>query len=56
MFATKTHNVKGQLPMMVNLIGSLASMLGIKTLINKQEEIFYYVDFNDDLEIKKFKF
>jgi len=56
MFATKTHTVKGQLPMMVNLIGSLASMLGVKTLINKQEEVFYYVDFNDDLEIKKFKF
>ena len=56
MFATKTHTIKGQLPMMVNLIGSLASMLGVKTLINKQEEIFYYVDFNDDLEIKKFKF
>jgi adenylyltransferase/sulfurtransferase len=55
-FATKNHEVKGQLPMMVNLIGSLASMLGVKTLINKQEEVFYYVDFNDDLEIKKFKF
>ena len=56
MFATKTHTIKGQLPMMVNLIGSLASMLGVKTLINKQEEIFYYIDFKDDLEIKKFKF
>jgi adenylyltransferase/sulfurtransferase len=56
MFATKTHIIKGQLPMMVNLIGSLASMLGVKTLINKQEEIFYYIDFNNDLEIKKFKF
>jgi adenylyltransferase/sulfurtransferase len=56
MFATKSHSVKGQLPMMVNLIGSLASILGVKTLINKQEEVFYYVDFNDDLEIKKFKF
>jgi adenylyltransferase/sulfurtransferase len=55
-FATKNHTVKGQLPMMVNLIGSLASMLGVKTLINKQEEVFYYVDFNDDLEVKKFKF
>jgi adenylyltransferase/sulfurtransferase len=55
-FATKEHNVKGQLPPMVNLIGSVSSMLGLKTLINQQEEIFYYVDFKNDLEIKKFRF
>ncbi|WP_456471314.1 HesA/MoeB/ThiF family protein [Caminibacter sp.] len=54
-FATKEHKVKGQFPPMVNLIGSIASMLGLKVLIGEQEEIFYYIDFEKDLEIKKFK-
>ena len=55
-FATKNHEVKGQLPPMVNLIGSISSMLGFKCLIGECEEIFYYINFNDDLEIKKFRF
>ncbi|MEO1928102.1 MAG: ThiF family adenylyltransferase [Nautiliaceae bacterium] len=55
-FATKEHNVKGQIPMMVNLIGSISSMLGLKVLIGNQKEVFYFVDFKEDLEIKKFRF
>jgi len=55
-FATKEHTPKGQLPPMVSLIGSIASMLGIKCLIENVNEIFYYVDFEKDLEIKKFNF
>ena len=55
-FATKNHNVKGQLPPMVNLIGSISSMLGVKCLIGDSKEIFYYVNFEKDLEIKKFSF
>jgi len=55
-FAVKEHNVKGQMPSMVNLIGSVSSMLGLKTLIGQQEEVLYYIDFKNDLEIKKFKF
>ncbi|MEO1923286.1 MAG: ThiF family adenylyltransferase [Nautiliaceae bacterium] len=55
-FATKEHKAKGQLPPMVNLIGSISSMLGLKVLINKQSEILYYINFKDDLEIKKFNF
>jgi len=55
-FATKEHNVKGQLPPMVNLIGSVSSMLGLKCLIGEIKEIFYYINFEDDLEIKKFSF
>jgi adenylyltransferase/sulfurtransferase len=55
-FATKKHEVKGQIPAMVNLIGSISSILGLKTLIGKQKEIFYYINFKEDLEIKKFKF
>ncbi|QCT94608.1 ThiF family adenylyltransferase [Caminibacter mediatlanticus TB-2] len=54
-FATKTISPKGQLPSMVNLIGSIASMLGLKTLLNMQDEVFYFIDFKEDLEIKKFK-
>ncbi len=53
-FATKEHNVKGQIPMMVNLIGSIASMLGLKVLIANQKEVLYFVDFKEDLEVKKF--
>ena len=55
-FATKTHEVKGQLPPMVNLVGSLSSMLGLKCLVGECEEVLYYIDFQKDLEIKKFRF
>jgi len=55
-FATKNHNVKGQLPPMVNLIGSISSMLGVKCLTGECKEIFYYVNFEKDLEVKKFSF
>jgi len=54
-FATKKHEVKGQLPPMVNLIGSMSSMLGIKCLTGDCKEILYYVNFKEDLEVKKFK-
>jgi adenylyltransferase/sulfurtransferase len=53
-FATKSHKVKGQIPMMVNLIGSIASMLGLKVLVGNQKEVLYFVDFKEDLKIKKF--
>ena len=54
-FATTKTISKGQFPAMVNLVGSIASMLGIRVLLKKQKEIFYYIDFNEDLEIKKFR-
>jgi len=53
-FATKHHEVKGQLPPMVNLIGSISSMLGLKCLIGECREVLYYVDFHNDLQVKKF--
>ena len=55
-FATKSISSKGQFPPMVNLIGSISSMLGLKTLIKNQEEVLYYIDFKEDLKIKKFGF
>ncbi|WP_457560860.1 HesA/MoeB/ThiF family protein [Caminibacter sp.] len=55
-FAIKKHELKGQLPPMVSLIGSISAMLGLKVLIDRQDEIFYFVSFKEDLEIKKFKF
>jgi len=55
-FAAKSHNVKGQLPPMVNLIGSISASLGMKCLVGKCEEVLYYVDFTDGLEVKKFGF
>ena len=56
MFALKEQGVKGQISPMVSLIASIEAMLGIKKMIGKQEEILYFVDFNKELEIKKFKF
>ena len=56
MFAIKEQKTKGQIAPMVSLIASIEAMLGIKKLIGEQEEILYFVDFNKDLEIKKFKF
>ncbi len=53
-FASKEIPSKGQLPPMVNLVGSLSSMLGLKVLLGYQKEILYFLDFNEDLEIKKF--
>ncbi len=55
-FATKKLSTKGQIPPMISLISSIAAMLGLKTLLNQQDEILYFVDFNKDLEIKKFYF
>ena len=55
-FATSDHEVKGQIPPMVNLIGSLSAMLGLKCLTENCKEILYYVNFEEDLEIKKFSF
>ncbi len=55
-FATKTHEIKAQIPPMVNLIGSISSMLGLKCLIGDCNEILYYVNFKEDLEVKKFRF
>ncbi len=53
-FATKKQGQRGQMPPMVSLVGSIEVMLGIKTLLGKQKEILYFIDFNNDLEIKKF--
>jgi len=53
-FATTSKISKGQFSPMVNLIGSIASMVGIKELINPQNEHLYYIDFSEELSIKKF--
>ena len=55
-FNLKESDVKGQIPPMVNLVGSVASMVGIKALLGEMKEILYYIDFKEDLEIKKFSF
>jgi molybdopterin/thiamine biosynthesis adenylyltransferase len=55
-FATKNLSSKGQIAPMVSLIASIEAMLGIKYLIGElNEEVLYYIDFKDDLKIKKFK-
>ena len=54
-FATKKLSPKGQIPPMVSLIASIEAMLGVKYLIDElNEEILYFVDFKNTLEIKKF--
>jgi hypothetical protein len=41
---------------MVSFIASIEAMLGIKYLINElNEEVLYYIDFKNDLKIKKFQ-
>ena len=55
-FASKKPTLKGQIPPMITLISSISAMLGLKVLLNNQDEILYFVDFNNDLEIKKFYF
>ncbi len=55
LFAHKDQETKGQMPPMISLVASIEAMLGIKTFLEKQEEILYFIDFNNDLEIKKFK-
>ena len=54
LFALKEQTTKGQISPMVTFIASIEAMLGVKKLIGKQEEILYFVDFNEDLNIKKF--
>jgi molybdopterin/thiamine biosynthesis adenylyltransferase len=55
-FATKQLSSKGQIPPMVSLIASIEAMLGVKYLIEElKNEILYYIDFKDDLKIKKFQ-
>jgi molybdopterin/thiamine biosynthesis adenylyltransferase len=55
-FATKDVSAKGQIPPMVSLVASIEAMLGIKYLINElSEEVLYYIDFQNDLKIKKFQ-
>jgi len=56
-FATKRLSSKGQISSMVSLVASIEAMLGIKYLIGElKEEILYYIDFSEDLNIKKFNF
>jgi molybdopterin/thiamine biosynthesis adenylyltransferase len=55
-FATKKLSPKGQIPPMISLIASIEAMLGIRYLVNElNNEVLYYIDFKDDLKIKKFK-
>ena len=54
-FATKNHTPKGQLPPMVNLAGSFASLIALKILINEfKEEKLFYIDFEKEIIIKEF--
>ena len=55
-FAIKNHKVGGQIPTMVNLVGSFASNLALKELLIPQKEVLYFIDFKKDFEIKKFYF
>jgi molybdopterin/thiamine biosynthesis adenylyltransferase len=55
-FATKEVSTKGQIPPMVSLVASIEAMLGIKYLVNElKDEVLYYIDFKEDLKIKKFQ-
>ncbi len=55
-FATKNHTPKGQLPPMVNLAGSFASLLALKELIFDLDEQLFYLDFEKNFLFKSFTF
>ncbi len=55
-FATKNHISKGQLPPMVNLAGSFASLLSLKVLLFDIDEKFFYFDFENEFIFKEFSF
>jgi len=53
-FATKNHTPKGQLPPMVNLAGSFASLVALKVLLFDLEEKLFYLDFEKSFIFKEF--
>ena len=53
-FATKNHTPKGQLPPMVNLAGSFASLVALKVLLFGLEEKLFYLDFEKSFIFKEF--
>ena len=53
-FATKNYTPKGQLPPMVNLAGSFASLVALKVLLFNMEEKLFYFDFSDNFIFKEF--
>ena len=54
-FATKNYTPsKGQLPSMVNLAGSFASLLALKVLLYDIKERLFYIDFEKEFIFKEF--
>ncbi len=53
-FATKSHIPKGQLPPMVNLTGSFASLIALKVLLFDMDEKLFYIDFEENFVFKEF--
>ncbi len=53
---SKNSSSKGQIPPMVSLVAGIQAVLGLKALINEQKEILYFIDFNEELKIRKFNF
>ncbi|NPA10929.1 MAG: ThiF family adenylyltransferase [Epsilonproteobacteria bacterium] len=54
LFKDKREYSKGQFPPMVNIVGSIAAMVGLKELMNPQKEYLYHIEYNDELVVKKF--
>ena len=53
-FAIKNHNVKGQIPPVVNMVGSFASLVAFKFLLGEKKERLFYLDL-EKYEIKEFQ-
>ena len=53
-FATKNHEVKGQIPPVVNMVGSFAALIAFKFLLGEEEERLFYLDL-EKYEIKQFQ-
>ena len=52
-FAIKNHKVKGQIPPVVNIVGSFASLIAFKFLLGERKERLFYLDLVN-YEIKEF--
>ena len=53
-FAIKNHKVKGQIPPVVNFVGSFAALIAFKFLLGERKERLFYLDLQN-YEIKQFQ-
>ena len=53
-FSLKNHSIKGQIPPVVNIVGSFASLIAFKFLLGERKERLFFLDL-EKYEIKEFQ-